>query len=98
MIQSARCAIYARFSFRETERSFYRPTNQEVPRGRTAKAFAFSMSGLLPTGYFRGDGRSGRFAAVLTAAKKKPRPFDVILVDDTSRLSRKLSDALRIKE
>jgi site-specific DNA recombinase len=28
----------------------------------------------------------------------KPRPFDVILVDDNSRLSRKLSDALRIKE
>ena len=28
----------------------------------------------------------------------KPRPFDVILVDDTSRLSRKTSDMLRMKE
>ena len=43
------------------------------------------------------DERAG-LQRLLAAAQMKPRPFDVILVDDTSRLSRKLSDALRIKE
>jgi len=35
---------------------------------------------------------------LLALAKHQPRQFDVILVDDTSRLSRKLVDALRIFE
>jgi site-specific DNA recombinase len=35
---------------------------------------------------------------MLAAAKHKPRPFDVILVDDTSRLSRRLADSMRIFE
>ncbi len=30
--------------------------------------------------------------------KSQPRPFDVILVDDTSRLSRNVGDASRIRE
>ena len=34
----------------------------------------------------------------LAAARQKPRPFDVLLVDDTSRLSRRLVDSLRINE
>jgi DNA invertase Pin-like site-specific DNA recombinase len=29
-------------------------------------------------------------------AKSKPAPFDVVLIDDTSRLSRNLEDALRL--
>jgi DNA invertase Pin-like site-specific DNA recombinase len=32
---------------------------------------------------------------LLAEAKKKPRPFDCLLVEDTSRLARNLSDALR---
>jgi site-specific DNA recombinase len=43
------------------------------------------------------DDRGG-LRGLLTAAKEKPRPFDVILVNDTSRLSRKLLDSLRIFE
>jgi DNA invertase Pin-like site-specific DNA recombinase len=43
------------------------------------------------------DGRAG-LQRLLTVAKEKPAGFSVLLVDDTSRLSRKLSDALRIKE
>jgi len=41
------------------------------------------------------DGRP-RLQALLTAAASSPRPFDVLLVDDSSRVSRDLSDALRI--
>jgi len=35
---------------------------------------------------------------LLIATKQKPRPFDVLLVDDTSRLSRRLVDSLQINE
>jgi DNA invertase Pin-like site-specific DNA recombinase len=35
---------------------------------------------------------------LLAAAESKPRPFDVVLVDDSSRLSRKLSDALQFSD
>ena len=35
---------------------------------------------------------------LLAAARRSPRPFDVILVDDTSRISRSMADAARIRE
>ena len=40
------------------------------------------------------DGRAG-LQALLAAAQRIPRPFDVVLVDDSSRISRDLADALR---
>jgi DNA invertase Pin-like site-specific DNA recombinase len=43
------------------------------------------------------DDRAG-LAALLASAASPERPFDVVLVDDTSRLSRKLADSLRIFE
>jgi DNA invertase Pin-like site-specific DNA recombinase len=41
------------------------------------------------------EGRPG-LAALLTAAAQIPRPFDVLLVDDSSRVARDLADALRV--
>lgn len=41
------------------------------------------------------DGRTG-LHALLTAAASQPRPFDVLLVDDSSRVARDLADALRV--
>src|SRR5688572_5704573 len=41
------------------------------------------------------EGRAG-LQALLTAAAQRPQPFDVLLVDDSSRVSRDLADALRI--
>jgi len=41
------------------------------------------------------EGRPG-LQALLTAAASTPRSFDVLLVDDSSRVSRDLADALRI--
>lgn len=41
------------------------------------------------------DGRAG-LQALLTAAALQPRPFDVALVDDSSRVARDLADALRV--
>jgi site-specific DNA recombinase len=43
------------------------------------------------------DDRAG-LQRLLAAAKRKPPAFSIILVDDTSRLSRKLVDSLRIFE
>jgi len=43
------------------------------------------------------DERAG-LKKLLAAAREKPRPFDIVLTDDTSRISRKLSDSLRIIE
>jgi len=39
------------------------------------------------------EGRTG-LLALLTASEQKPRPFDVLLVDDSSRLARDLADAV----
>ena len=41
------------------------------------------------------DGRPG-IQALLRAAGVQPRPFDVVLVDDSSRIARDLPDALRV--
>jgi DNA invertase Pin-like site-specific DNA recombinase len=40
------------------------------------------------------DGRPG-LQALLAASRQSPRPFDVLLVDDSSRIARDLPDALR---
>jgi site-specific DNA recombinase len=41
------------------------------------------------------DGRPG-IQALLNAATLSPRPFDVVIVDDSSRVARDLADALRV--
>jgi site-specific DNA recombinase len=43
------------------------------------------------------EGRRG-LEALLTDAAQKPRPFDVLLVDDSSRVARDLADALRVMQ
>ena len=40
------------------------------------------------------DGRPG-IQALFAAAARRPRPFDVVLMDDTSRFSRNIADAIR---
>lgn len=40
------------------------------------------------------EGRPG-LQALLTAAASRPRPFDIVLTDDSSRIARDLADALR---
>ena len=94
-----RCAIYARFS---SEKQNALSIDQQI---RKCREYA-DRSGLRVLEQFTftdhaisgaTDDRAG-LQRLLARAKEKPSAFDVILVDDTSRLSRKLSDALRIKE
>src|SRR4051812_177759 len=41
------------------------------------------------------DGRPG-LQALLAAAARQPRPFDALLVDDSSRVARDIADAIRV--
>ncbi len=94
-----RCAAYARYS-----------TDKQSPLSiadqiRKCKDFAASQGWeFLEDHTYRDDAISGAtgdragLAALLRAASEPVRPFDVVLVDDTSRLSRKIVDSLRIFE
>ena len=96
---SAGCAIYARFS---SEKQNALSIDQQIRKCR--EYAARENLRVLDECIFADSAISGAthdragLQQLLAAAKTKPRQFDVLLVDDTSRLSRKLSDALRIQE
>jgi len=92
-----RISIYARYSSdlqRETSledqiavaRRYADERRWEVLNGHIYTDAAVSGSSI--------EGRPG-LQALLAAAKTSPRPFDVVLVDDSSRIARDLADALR---
>jgi site-specific DNA recombinase len=97
--EASRCAIYARFS---SEKQNALSIDQQVRKCRE-HASRHSLT-VLDDHIYADEAISGAtddragLQRLLAAAQARPRQFDVILVDDTSRLSRKLSDALRIKE
>jgi DNA invertase Pin-like site-specific DNA recombinase len=91
-----RCAIYARYSSdlqRESSvedqirkcREFAQRSGWSVLEDFVCADRAISAAAV-----------AGRleFKSLLDSAKKKPHPFDRILVDDTSRLARNVADAL----
>jgi site-specific DNA recombinase len=43
------------------------------------------------------NGRAG-VQRLLSAAAERPKPFDVLLVDDSSRISRDIPDAIRVQQ
>lgn len=92
-----RCAVYARFSSdlqRETSID-----DQIAVARRYAEQLGWIV---LEPHIYRDAGFSGAsldrpgWQAFLRAAAQVPRPFDVLLVDDSSRVSRDLPDALRV--
>lgn len=95
-----RCAIYARFSS-----DLQRPTSIE-DQVRRCTEFAAKQGWAVVEEFVRCDeARSaatvaGRDAlnALMVAAKTKPKPFDCLLVDDTSRLARYLPDVLSMND
>jgi site-specific DNA recombinase len=95
-----RCAIYARFSS-----DLQRPTSIE-DQVRRCTEFAAKQGWTVVEELIRCDeARSaatvaGRDAlnALMVAAKTKPKPFDCLLVDDTSRLARYLPDVLSMND
>jgi site-specific DNA recombinase len=95
----ARCAIYARYS---SEKQNSATIDQQIRKCREYAArqgLAVSEDHIYADEAISGatDNREG-LQSLLGATQQRPRPFDVILVDDTSRLSRKLADSMRIFE
>jgi site-specific DNA recombinase len=97
MTEAQRCALYARYS---DELQNPLSINQQIGKCRE---YAERHSLLVLNDHIYADeaisgatdDRQG-LRRLLHAALQKPRPFDVILVDDTSRMSRDLANSLEI--
>jgi site-specific DNA recombinase len=97
MTETQRCALYARYS---DERQNPLSIDQQIGKCRE---YAERHDLLVLNDHIYADeaisgatdDRAG-LRSLLQAAQKKPRPFDAILVDDTSRMSRDLGDSLEI--
>ena len=97
MTETARCAVYARYS---NEKQNSLSIDQQI---RKCREFASSHSlRVLDPHIYADEAISGAtddragLRRLLAAAREKPRPFDVVLVDDTSRMSRDLEHSLGI--
>ena len=96
---AARCAVYARYS---SEKQNPLSVDQQI---RKCREFADPHNMRILDEYIFADeaitgatdDRPG-LRALLSAARETPRPFDCILIDDTSRLSRRHADSLRIHD
>ena len=93
------CAVYARYS---SEKQNSLTIGQQIRKCREyAERHNFTVldAHIYTDEAISGatDNRAG-LQQLLGAATQKPRAFDVILVDDTSRLSRNMIDSLRIFE
>ena len=94
-----RCAAYARYS---SDRQSPASIDDQL---RKCREYAERQGwDLLEPHVYRDEALSGAGAdrpgltRMLEAASRSERPFDILLIDDTSRLSRTLSDAVRIVE
>ncbi len=94
-----RCAMYARYS---TDRQNPCSTEDQI---RRSSEYAESHGWLvLPEHIYRDEALSGvgadreGFTRLMAAALSAPRPFDALLLDDTSRISRSLAEAARVFE
>jgi site-specific DNA recombinase len=94
-----RCATYARYSSDQQREASIVDQQRNMARFSDTKGWC-----ILPEFVFSDQAMSGAGAdrpglqALLSAALSKPKPFDVILVDDSSRVSRSLADTIRIRE
>ncbi len=95
----SQCAIYARYS---SDKQSPLSIEDQV---RKCREYAQRQGWqVLPNHIYSDEAVSGAtddragLKRLLAAATAPGRRFDVVLVDDTSRLSRKLADSLRIKE
>jgi site-specific DNA recombinase len=93
-----RCAVYTRYS------SDLQSETSSEDQIRNCRALADAKAWDLLDDFIRSDeeltgrtlvGRDG-LADLLRLAQQRPRPFDCILIDDTSRLGRDLPDVLKV--
>ena len=96
-----RCAIYARYSC-----DLSRPTSiEDQVRKCTQECQRHDGWTVVNEWVVSDEAVSGRSLAgrdamdsLKKAAKRKPRPFDCVLIDDTSRFGRNLGDVLKLAE
>jgi site-specific DNA recombinase len=99
VIPALRCAAYARYS---TDRQNPLSTEDQLEKCRQY-AFEHGWS-FLERQVYTDEEMSGAtlerpgLRLLLEAADRKPRPFDAILIEDASRLSRKQADVLNLCE
>jgi site-specific DNA recombinase len=93
-----RCAIYTRYS------SDLQRESSAEDQIRKCRSFAESKGWTVLDAFIRGDqeisgaalaGRS-ELLSLIAHSKTRSRPFDRILIDDTSRLARNVADALKL--
>ena len=95
-----RCAIYARYS------SDLQRESSIEDQVRKCREFAERRGWPVSEEYVRSDsavsgatlGPRPALNELLALVSRKPRPFDRILIDDTSRLARNVADALKMVE
>jgi site-specific DNA recombinase len=95
-----KCAIYARFSS-----DLQRPTSIE-DQIRDCRQLAAEKGWSIAEDFVRFDqaktgatmARRDALKSLIADARKKPAPFDCLLVDDTSRLARYLPDVLSLND
>jgi site-specific DNA recombinase len=94
-----RCAVYARYSSDKQSASSITDQVRKCREHAHAKGWE-----ILADHIYSDEAISGATAEraglkrLLAAAESKARPFDVILVDDSSRLSRNQADSFKIKD
>jgi site-specific DNA recombinase len=95
-----RCAIYARYS------SDLQRESSEEDQIRKCRTYADQRGWTILDAYIRSDPEISGAAlanrpaaiALIADAKRHPRPFDRILIDDTGRLARNTADSLKMVE
>lgn len=97
MADSMRCAVYARFSSDMQRQTSIDDQVAVARRFAAGQGWAIVDACIYADSALSGASleRPG-IQALRTAALTRPRPFDVLLVDDSSRVSRDLADAVRL--
>ena len=91
-----RCAIYARYSSDLQRDSSIEDQIRKCRELASRNGWSVVENFVRSDRAISGAALAGRdeFNSLIQDAKKKPRPFDRILIDDTSRLARNVADAL----
>jgi DNA invertase Pin-like site-specific DNA recombinase len=90
-------ACYARYSSDLQRETSLEDQISEAARYATERGWGVNPGHIYTDAGVSGASIEGRpgLQALLTASASTPRPFDVVLVDDSSRIARDLADALR---
>jgi DNA invertase Pin-like site-specific DNA recombinase len=100
IIRPMRCAIYARYSSDLQRESSIEDQIRRCREFAERRGWNVVEECVRHDAAISGAAIAGRdaLASLVEDAKRKPRPFDRVLVDDTSRLARNIGDFLRVVE